>query len=148
MSTTMNFLPARKPPLENISLLAVSSEEDNCESLKVILSRSRWTVLSASSYFEAARLLKKAVPDLVVCDRNLPDGSWKDVYREAAGSTAAPTMVVVSRKADERLWAEVLSMGCFDLLLRPFESSEVSRVLHMAARCHRRLDSHPLALAV
>lgn len=134
MSTTMNFLPARKPPMENISLLAVSSEEDDCQSLKAFLSRSRWTVLGARSFLEASHLLKKALPDLVLCDRNLSDGSWKDVYREASGLPAAPTMVVVSRQADERLWAEVLSMGCFDLLLRPFESTELSRVLDMATR--------------
>jgi len=134
MSTTMNFLPARKPSMENISLLAVSSEEDDCQSLKAFLSRSRWTVLGAQSYLGASRLLKKAMPRLVLCDQNLPDGNWKDVYRELSRMTVPPTMVVASRRPDEHLWAEVLSVGCFDLLLRPFEATELSRVLDMAAR--------------
>ena len=133
MSTTMKFLPAKKPPMENISLLAVSSEKDDCQSLKTILSRSRWTVLGAQSLLEASRLLKEMMPRLVLCDRNLPDGNWKDVYRESSCMTVPPAMVVISRQADERLWAEALSMGCFDLLLRPFEATELSHVLDMAA---------------
>lgn len=74
------------------------------------------------------------MPRLVLCDQNLPDGNWKDVYRESSRMAAPPAMVVVSRRADERLWAEVLSVGCFDLLLRPFEPTELAHVLDMAAR--------------
>lgn len=74
------------------------------------------------------------MPRLVLCDQNLPDGNRKDVYRELSRMTVPPTMVVASRRPDEHLWAEVLSVGCFDLLLRPFESTELSCVLDMAAR--------------
>jgi hypothetical protein len=35
---------------------------------------------------------------------------------------------VFSRLADEYLWAEVLQLGGYDVLLKPFEEEEVARV--------------------
>ena len=62
------------------------------------------------------------------------DGTWKDVFREARDLDNPPAFVVVSRLADERLWAEVLNLGGFDVLLKPFVRSEVVRVMGMALR--------------
>jgi nucleotide-binding universal stress UspA family protein len=43
-------------------------------------------------------------------------------------------MLVVSRHADERLWAEVLNLGGFDVLTLPFDRDELGRVLSSALR--------------
>ena len=43
-------------------------------------------------------------------------------------------MIVSSRLADDCLWAEVLNLGGYDLLAKPFAAAEVSRVVKMAAR--------------
>lgn len=45
----------------------------------------------------------------------------------------SPRLLVVSRYADERLWAEVLNLGGYDVLLKPFEPMEVTRVVAAAA---------------
>jgi len=65
----------------------------------------------------------------------LPDGTWKDILRTAETQSQAPLVLVVSRHADDRLWAEVLNLGGYDLLLKPFDRSEVTRVVGMAWRC-------------
>jgi hypothetical protein len=41
-------------------------------------------------------------------------------------------MIVTSRLADERLWAEVLNLGGYHLLAKPFDASEVVRVVGTA----------------
>jgi len=43
-------------------------------------------------------------------------------------------VIVASRLADERLWAEVLNLGGYDLLAKPFDRDELVRVIAMAAR--------------
>jgi DNA-binding response OmpR family regulator len=43
--------------------------------------------------------------------------------------------VVVSRNADERLWAEVLNLGGYDLLLKPYNANEVRRTIRGACHC-------------
>ena len=41
-------------------------------------------------------------------------------------------LIVTDRLADERLWAEVLNLGGYDLLLKPFDPEEVLRVVNSA----------------
>jgi DNA-binding NtrC family response regulator len=41
-------------------------------------------------------------------------------------------LIVTDRLADERLWAEVLNLGGYDLLLKPFDPEELLRVVSSA----------------
>jgi len=129
---TMNNLPAPSSHQEIITLLAISPNQDDRRSLESILERN-WTVHGAQSLREAITLLNEH-PNLILCEKDLPDGTWKDVYRQARDMDNPPPLVVVSRHADERLWAEVLNVGGYDVLLKPFEESEVCRVLDGALR--------------
>jgi FixJ family two-component response regulator len=43
-------------------------------------------------------------------------------------------VIVTSRLADDCLWAEVLNLGSYDLLMKPFDGEETVRVLAMAMR--------------
>ena len=129
----MKKLPTSCPPLENITLLAVSSEEEDRRSLESILDPNGWTIQGAQSIREATQLIVEK-PGLILCEKDLPDGSWKDILRMAAKLDSQPPVVVVSRSADQRFWAEVLNLGGYDLLLKPLQGNEVSRVLSMAWR--------------
>jgi len=130
---TMKKLPSNIPTHENITLLAISPNQEDRQSLERILDRNRWTIQGAKSLREATALLGER-PSLILCEKDLPDGNWKDVFHAAHGLDNPPPVVVVSRHADERLWAEVLNLGGYDVLLKPFENSEVSRVTSMALR--------------
>lgn len=46
--------------------------------------------------------------------------------------TTPPNLIVFSRLADESLWAKVLNLGGFDVLMMPFEPEEVLRVTFAA----------------
>ncbi|MBS1876340.1 MAG: response regulator [Acidobacteria bacterium] len=116
------------------TLLAVGGRSDDFRSLRTILEAGDWNVREAASYDEAANLMEDGPPAVIACDAELPDGDWKDLFHLAAALENPPPVVVVSRHADERLWAEVLNAGGYDLLARPFESAEVLRVMDMASR--------------
>jgi len=45
-----------------------------------------------------------------------------------------PPLIVTSRLADERLWAEVLNLGAFDVIAKPFDRMETMRVISAAWR--------------
>ncbi len=131
----MKKLPATQHSTENITLLAISPSQEDRQKLEHILEMDRWKVQGARNLEEASRMLRQK-PSLVLCEKDLPDGSWKDVFHQARRLETPPPIVVVSRQADERFWAEVLNLGCYDVLLKPFEYSEVRRVMGMALR-HR-----------
>ena len=63
-----------------------------------------------------------------------------------------PPLIVADHLGDERLWAEVLNLGCYDLLLKPFEAKEVLRVVSAAwqswgSRLERLGTGHKPALS-
>jgi DNA-binding NtrC family response regulator len=116
------------------TLLAVSTNQEDLCSLQDILDEDNWTVQHAESCDEAARLMRNQNPEVIACDLNFPDGNWRDLFNLATALENPPPLVVVSRHADESLWAEVLSVGGYDLLAIPFERNEVSRVVAMASR--------------
>ena len=51
-----------------------------------------------------------------------------------AAVICSPLLLVTSKTADENLWAEVLNLGGYDVLMKPFELGEVTRVIGMAWR--------------
>jgi DNA-binding response OmpR family regulator len=134
MSTALNNLSAPVSGAENITLLVSADQEDH-RSLTGILQADQWQVRAARSYKEALRLLDSAQrPAVVACERELPDGTWKDLFQFMNSLQDPPPLVVLSRHADEFLWAEVLNLGGYDVLAKPFEENEVHRVLTMASR--------------
>ncbi len=55
---------------------------------------------------------------------------------------------MTDRLADERLWSEVLNLGGYDVLLKPFEPGEVLRVVNSAWTCWKLGQGKPRSVAV
>jgi len=81
--------------------------------------------------------LQKSRFPIVVTERDLSPGSWKDLLDHSAGLPMPPLLIVTSRMADERLWAEALNLGAWDVLAKPFDAQEVCRVVEGAWRSWR-----------
>ena len=64
---------------------------------------------------------------VVLCERDLPQASYGNVLEHMNMRPNAPSTIVVSRVADERLWAEALNLGAWDVLATPFDRSESIR---------------------
>ena len=80
--------------------------------------------------------------DVVLCNTDLPDGSWIDILDHIAASEDPPLLIVTSRLADDHLWSKVLNFGGFDVLSTPFHESEVCHVLE-TARFRRQCRTGP-----
>ena len=127
-------LPAAISPHANLAVLVVSSfSEDYCQ-LAEMLRENQCQVSGCRTATEAMAKLASACPALVVCERDLPDGNWKMLLTACESQPKPPLILVVSRHADESLWAEVLNLGGYDVLLKPFDASEVRRVFQLALR--------------
>jgi hypothetical protein len=61
---------------------------------------------------------------------------WIEALDGVSSLPSMPSFILTSRLGDERLWADVLSRGGYDLLIQPYDSMEVTRVVG-AARKHR-----------
>jgi DNA-binding response OmpR family regulator len=98
-----------------------------------------WKLLAAADCREAWTVLHREEVDVVVAEADLPDPfAWRDLLDEIDNMGGGQPVIIASRRADEILWAEVLNLGGFDLLSKPFDPEELTRVIAMAAREGRR----------
>ena len=134
MFTNRQKVPTPVHTPENISILVVSPHPDDVTCLRHILHHSDWHIGLSTSAEEALRQITAQNPSVIICERDLPDGNWKDILQQTERMAHAPLVLVVSKHADENLWAEVLNLGGYDVLLKPFDRAEVVRVVGMAWR--------------
>jgi DNA-binding response OmpR family regulator len=84
-------------------------------------------------------LLRDQHIPVLLCERDHAGGNWEDLLKATARLPAPPSLIVFSRLADESLWAQVLNLGGFDVLMTPFEPEEVLRIT-FAAWSHWECD--------
>jgi DNA-binding NtrC family response regulator len=117
------------------TILFVGTAEGDGLSLGKILRNSIWQLHGTSSCQEALEFLDQRHVPVVLSETELSDGSWRELLNGMTRLSAPPNLIVSSRLGDDRLWAEVLNLGGFDVLMTPFEKDEVLRVT-FAARNH------------
>ena len=127
----------RRPPAVDvgsdiITVLSVSPLQDDHDALERLLSRNNWHIQRANSLASGVATLRQHPVPLVVSERDLLPGTWREMLAEAARSPVPPLLIVTSRLADEYLWAEALNIGAYDVLAKPFDAVEVTRVLSFA----------------
>ena len=108
--------------------LAVSPLPADRARLREILSPGNWKLYEASDCCEALALLRDRSVAVLLCERDHADGNWEDLLKATERLRTPPNLIVFSRLADESLWAKVLNLGGFDVLMTPFEPEEVLRV--------------------
>ncbi len=123
------------------AILYVSPEYHDQASLRRIL-HDAIRVIPAATCRQALRCLTRVHVPVVLCDCALPDGSWLDLLHRLDGGHDSPVLIVSSSTADEYLWAEVLNLGGFDVIAKPFRAAEVLHVLE-TARGHRSRAAAP-----
>ena len=123
------FIPS---PEGTAVALAVSPSPADRARLREILSQGNWKLHEASDCCGALALLRDQSVPVLLCERDHVDGNWEDLLKDTARLPAPPNLIVFSRLADESLWAKVLNLGGFDVLMTPFEPEEVLRVTFSA----------------
>jgi DNA-binding response OmpR family regulator len=123
-----------------VTLLSVGPIEEDHASLEGILKFSKcelvpdceWKLDACPTLASALTALRKVKVPVVVCESDLQPGTWKEVLKELRTLPDPPFLIVTSRLADERLWAEALNLGAYDVLAKPFDRMEVTRIVSMA----------------
>jgi len=125
-----------------VSVLSISPMDEDHFVLRDILNlldgsldpHRTFLLKSCANLSTALSVLRDRQFEVVVCERDLAPGSWKDVLEQVTILPDPPPLIVTSRLADERLWAEALNLGAFDVLMKPFDRTEATRVVGAAWR--------------
>jgi DNA-binding NarL/FixJ family response regulator len=87
----------------------------------------------AATADETLDLVRRARPDVVLLDANLPGQGCVEVTRQILSQSSAAVMLLTATAGDERIFA-ALHAGATGLLLKDTESGDLVRAIHALAR--------------
>ncbi len=119
-------------PAVTVTALSVSRSAADHVSIESIFNDSGWTLHKAGSLESALSILRSRRIGVVLCEGDSTPNMWKDILELLPLLRTAPPLIVTSRLADDRLWAEALNLGAYDVLAKPFDSRELTRTVHLA----------------
>jgi two-component system, OmpR family, response regulator RegX3 len=143
-TTTDQFgAPARlpfKPVAGRRTILMVEDEESITVPLSEALDREGFDTQVAGTVAEALEKAAEQMPDLVLLDVMLPDGSGYDVARTLRESSKVPIIMLTAR-GEETDRIVGLELGADDYIVKPFSAREVAARIRAVLR--RTGDSQP-----
>lgn len=138
--------------VESKTVVMVDDDEDLRMIIRDVLERAGYEVIECEDLATALALLAGLVPDVVILDRDLPDGSGLDVARWMRGRVAydGARIIGLSGRTDRADVAAALAAGCDAVVGKPCTADAlVDEICGSRARgCASGADGHrrrPLA---
>src|ERR1035438_899520 len=126
--------------VRTVSVLSVDPIAKDHASLKQIFSRSewslcpnsKWTLTNSPTAESAIATVRRNPIAILLCGSDHQPDTWKVMLEAFTSLAHPPLLIVTSRTADDRLWAEALNLGAYDVLAKPFDQDEVVRIVSLA----------------
>jgi DNA-binding NtrC family response regulator len=114
--------------------LVFATDQADRDCLNAVFEASRWKLHFARDGFDVRAVLAAEFIPVVIIEDDAQAPSWRELLELISGLEAspAPKLIVVSGLVDERLWAEVLNLGGYDLLPKPLDADELAWVVRSA----------------
>lgn len=93
-----------------------------------------WVIHEAANGLQGLALHEQAPYDVILLDLNMPGLGGLDVIRRLAPKTTGVKVIIMSAQQDFRQAQEIISLGAFDYLLKPFGVNDLHRTLEAAVR--------------
>jgi two-component system, NtrC family, response regulator AtoC len=107
--------------------LIIEDEPSERSGLRALLDREGFRTRTADSLASARRRLAESVPELVLLDLSLPDGSGLDLMDELDG--ARPDVIVLTGHASVDSAVRAIRAGARDYLLKPIDAERLRAIL-------------------
>jgi DNA-binding NtrC family response regulator len=117
---------------ESLGVLVASSQLENRRALIEVLEGLSADVTSSSSIEQASEVLAKQPIELVFCDDELPDGSYRDLLPGARHRQQGIRVVVITRTGEWEEYLEAMRLGAFDFIRGPMHPTDVELVVSRA----------------
>lgn len=124
-------------------VLVVSPFREDRQFLHSVFETMHWMVCEVSTSHEVQDHLRRDRPGIVICEWDLPDGSWREILSLIEPLPDPPALLVATSIFEDSRWAEVLNLGAYDMLAKPFDRNEVIRVAGLAYMDGSPAHRHP-----
>ena len=110
-------------------ILIIDDERTFREFLGEALEAEGYQVEHAASARAGLACAARTLPQVILLDKNLPDRSGLEILPELRGLTAKPVVIMLTAFAEPVSAVQALRTGAFHYLSKPFEFSDLHRVL-------------------
>ncbi len=101
-------------------ILLIDDEEESCQALSLLLTRSGYRVESCHSGEKALALLAKQNYELIISDLFLPDVSGIDILKQVKEDSPQTCVILITGNASAETAVEAMKEGAFDYITKPF----------------------------
>jgi len=113
--------------------LLVDDDVNFALGLAEVVGREGFATKTANTLKEAKAEIARSVPDVLLVDLHLPDGSGLDLFKELEGSPGAE-IILITGQATVDTAVEAMRRGASDYLIKPVDFVRVKQVLANVAR--------------
>ena len=124
-------------------VLIASSDIENRNAIRAILAEDGVSTICASTVKETQEALVNTPVSIVICDQQLPDGSFKDLLHLAKKERPEVLVVVTSRTDDWKENVAAKQLGVFEVIPSPCQRSNVEWAVITALRAWRQRAALP-----
>ena len=115
-----------------IPVLAVIPDRPDRQYLDEIACRAHWSLEFVPTLDSGKEALRHAVKPVIICDRDLPGCHWRQAIEVLVASAPGSVVLLASSHDEESLWEEVVRVGGYDVLRKPFDFDRVTHKVHFA----------------
>lgn len=131
-----------------MQLLLVEDNPELCASIAEAVATAGWNCRSVHTCAEGIAVAASAPFDIIVLDRNLPDGDGLEAVRALRAMAVSTPVIVLSAMSETNQRIEGLYKGADDYLGKPFATDELlARLNAMQRRNSPRPHPEVIALA-
>jgi diguanylate cyclase (GGDEF)-like protein len=124
-------------------ILIVDDSPDNIAIASMILEKDNYEILTATSGEQALETARKARPDVILLDIQMPQMDGFQVCQKLKADIATdriPVLFVSAHHKDAESITRGLSMGGDDYIVKPFNSMELRARVNVLARLKSHVD--------
>ncbi|HEY3789005.1 MAG TPA: response regulator, partial [Urbifossiella sp.] len=114
------------------TLLVVDDEPSVCYSFASLFGNETTRVISAGSVAEGVQRFHAELPEVVVLDLQLPDGSGLQAFESIRSISPGQPVIFITAHGTTTTAIEAMKQGAFDYLIKPLEFGRVTDILKRA----------------
>ena len=133
------------------TILLVEDNTDVQDFNRFLLEKQGFAVETAATLSAAREIVARRMPDAVVLDIGMPDGSGLGFLRELRRASGVPVLILTGYKKDDDV-VQGFHFGCDDYLAKPYTfevlNARLSRLLQSSKHVPERVTCGPLTIEI
>jgi putative nucleotidyltransferase with HDIG domain len=135
------MLPQQQEKKKGI-ILVVDDEFSIREILSDVLSNEGFVIYTAENGIEALKIIQESAPDLVITDMKMPKMGGMELLYQINSMRNKVITIMMTGFATVETAVEAIKKGAYDYIMKPFQFSELLRVIEHALEKQRLIQEN------